>query len=79
VTSRSILPVLAIITLYLLHQDVWFWGSARPLVFGFLPVGLAYHGLYCLAVAGLMWWLTRIAWPHHLESTESTPPRSIKR
>ena len=67
VTSRPILPVLAIITLYLLHQDIWFWRTARPLVFGFLPVGLAYHGLYCLAVAGLMWWLTRVAWPQHLE------------
>ena len=33
----------AIAALYLLHQDVWFWRTARPLVFGFLPIGLAYH------------------------------------
>ena len=62
---------LAIAALYALHQDVWWWRDARPLVFGFLPVGLAYHGAYCLAVALLMWVLTRAAWPAHLEDRES--------
>jgi hypothetical protein len=66
VTQRLLLT-LAIVALYLLHQDVWFWREARPLVFGFLPVGLAWHGLYCMAIAVLMWWLTRVAWPSHLE------------
>ena len=56
-----------IVALYLLHQDIWFWRTARPLVFGFLPIGLAYHAAYCLAVALLMWVLTRAAWPAHLE------------
>jgi hypothetical protein len=56
-----------IAAVYLLHQDYWFWRQARPLVFGFLPIGLAYHGLYCLAVAALMWALTRFAWPAHLD------------
>jgi hypothetical protein len=59
---------LAIALLYLLHQDVWWWREARPLVFGFLPVGLAYHAAYCLLVAALMWALTRFAWPGHLEA-----------
>ena len=58
--------------LYLLHQDVWFWGQARPLLFGFLPVGLAYHAGYCLAVSLLMWTLTRVAWPAHLEPSDET-------
>jgi hypothetical protein len=57
----------AVAALYVLHQDLWFWRSARPLVFGFLPVGLAYHAAYCLAAAALMWALTRFAWPSHLE------------
>ena len=57
----------AIVALYVLHQDLWFWREARPLVFGFLPVGLAYHGAYCVGVAALMWMLTRHAWPVHLE------------
>jgi hypothetical protein len=59
----------AIGALYLLHQDLWFWRDARPLAFGFLPIGLAYHAIYCLAVAVLMWALTRYAWPAHLEQT----------
>lgn len=58
---------LSIAVLYALHQDVWFWASVRPLVFGFLPVGLAYHGAYCIAASLLMWTLTRVAWPGHLE------------
>jgi hypothetical protein len=64
---RTLLLVL-ILAVYALHQDVWFWSTARPLVFGFLPVGLAYHAAYCVAVTLLMWLLTRVAWPSHLES-----------
>lgn len=64
---HRVLLIVAIVVLYLLHQDVWFWYDARPLIFGFLPVGLAYHAAYCLAVALLMWTLTRVAWPAHLE------------
>jgi hypothetical protein len=66
-----ILLGLAIAALYLLHQDVWFWRTARPLVFGFLPIGLAYHALYCLAASLMMWVLTRAAWPAHLEGSHS--------
>jgi hypothetical protein len=61
---------LVIATVYLLHQDVWFFRQARPLLFGFLPVGLTYHALYCIAVSMLMWALTRVAWPSHLEDRE---------
>ena len=56
--------------LYLLHQDVWLWQQARPLLFGFLPVGLTYHAAYCLGVAVLMWALTRFAWPSHLDQDQ---------
>lgn len=52
--------------LYLLHQDVWLWRAARPLVLGMLPPGLAWHAAYCVAAAVLMWALTRFAWPAHL-------------
>ena len=64
---KTMLLVLAIAVLYALHQDLWFWRTAHPLVFGFLPIGLAYHGVYCVAAAVLMWVLTRVAWPHHLD------------
>ena len=59
--------IVLIAVLYAFHQDLWFWRSARPLLFGFLPVGLAYHAAYCLVAAALMWALTRYAWPTRLE------------
>ena len=64
---KQFLLILAVLILYVLHQDVWFWRTARPLVFGFLPVGLAYHACFSLAAALLMWLLVRQAWPAHLE------------
>jgi hypothetical protein len=75
---RRIPLTLAVLVLYALHQDLWFWRSARPLVFGFIPVGLAYHAVFCLAAAVLMALLVRYAWPERLESKvegrEPTPP-----
>ena len=77
--ANNVLLTVAILLLYALHQDLWFWRTARPLIFGFLPVGLAWHGAYCLAVSLLMWWLTRVAWPAHLEDTSRTESRSLSR
>jgi hypothetical protein len=76
---NRLLLIVAVAGVYVLHQDLWFWRDARPLVFGFLPVGLAYHGLYCLLVAGLMWWLTRTAWPAHLEAPGPSPAQTQER
>ena len=61
--------LVALITalVYLLHQDFWFWRSARPLVFGFLPIGLFYHAAYTAAISLLMWFVVRRYWPSHLE------------
>jgi uncharacterized protein DUF3311 len=64
---KRALLVLAVVALYVLHQDVWLWRTARPLVFGFLPVGLFYHACYSVAASLLMWLLVRQAWPAHLE------------
>lgn len=64
------LLIVAVVALYALHQDLWFWRIARPLVFGFLPIGLAYHAAYCVAAALLMWALTTFAWPAHLQDRE---------
>ena len=64
--KRAIL-VAAVLVLYVLHQDVWLWRSARPLVFGFLPVGLFYHACYSVAAALLLWLLVTHAWPSRLE------------
>ncbi|MDQ3804544.1 MAG: DUF3311 domain-containing protein [Acidobacteriota bacterium] len=64
---KRALLVLAVVVLYVLHQDVWFWRTARPLVFGVLPVGLFYHGCFSVAASLLMWALVKFAWPSHLE------------
>ena len=64
--------VAAIAALYALHQDVWFWRQARPLVFGFLPIGLFYHAAHTMASSVLLWFLVRSRWPSHLE--EPGPP-----
>ena len=53
--------------LYVLHQDFWFWRAARPLVLGFIPIGLFYHACYAVATAMVMVLLVRQAWPSHLE------------
>jgi hypothetical protein len=76
--NRLLLAVVVAV-LYLLHQDLWLWRETRPLVFGFLPIGLAYHGAYCIAVSLLMWTLTRVAWPAHLESATDDETRSASR
>ena len=62
-----VLVALVTALIYVLHQDFWFWRSARPLVFGFLPVGLAYHAFYTVGVSLLMLYLVRRHWPSHLE------------
>jgi hypothetical protein len=74
---RAVLVGAATVALYALHQDVWFWRTAHPLVFGFLPVALAYHAAYCVAAAVLMWALTKMAWPRELE-TDAAWPRDVE-
>ncbi len=64
---KRALLVLAVAVLYVLHQDIWFWRTARPLVFGFVPVGLAYHAGFSVAAALVLWLLVTHAWPSHLE------------
>ncbi len=56
-----------VIALAFLHYDFWYWDD-RTLVFGFMPIGLAYHAGFSLA-AGLVWLLAvRFAWPANLEA-----------
>jgi len=55
---------------YALHQDFWLWRSARPLVFGFLPAGLAYHAAYTIGVSLLMLVLVTYCWPSHLDAED---------
>jgi hypothetical protein len=65
---------LLIAALYALHQDLWFWSDARPLVLGFLPIGLFYQVLFTFACSAVFWVLVRYQWPDHLESAADERP-----
>jgi uncharacterized protein DUF3311 len=64
---KRTLLFIAVIALYVLHQDFWFWRTAYPIVFGFVPIGLFYQACFSVAAALLMWLLVKFAWPSHLE------------
>ena len=64
---KRILLLVAVVALYALHQDFWFWRTAHPLVFGFVPIGLFYQACYTIVAALLLWLLVKFAWPSHLE------------
>jgi hypothetical protein len=55
-----------------LHNDFWLWTN-KTLVFGFLPIGLAYHMGYALLASFTMYLLVKLAWPVHLEAEEDGP------
>ena len=69
-SARTFLLAWMILVVYLLHQDFWNWKKAEPLLFGFLPVGLAYHAGYSILAAVMMAVLVRFAWPKHLEDVQ---------
>lgn len=64
---KRALLVIIVGALYILHQDVWLWRAARPLVFGFIPIGLFYHACFTAAASLVFWVLVEHAWPAHLE------------
>ena len=64
--SAAIIWILVAV-LAVVHNDLWWWND-NTLVFGFMPMGLAFHALFSI-VAALLWVLAiKIAWPHHLEA-----------
>ena len=76
---KAALLVSFTLLLYALHQDFWFWRTARPLVFGFLPAGLFYHAIYCLLAAAWMGVLVKVAWPARLEHEVKDGPEDAAR
>jgi hypothetical protein len=70
---KKFLLLLMVVVVYLLHQDNWNWKNS-DLVFGFLPVGLAYHAGYSILAAVMMAVLVKFAWPKHLEDVQPEKP-----
>jgi hypothetical protein len=62
---KKLLLYLALVALYLLHNDLWLWNDPR-LVLG-LPAGLAYHIGFCIAASIILALLVKYAWPDHLD------------
>jgi hypothetical protein len=60
-----------LLSLAVLHHDVWFWHTWEPLVLGFLPVGLAWHVGISLAAAAGWAMAVRYCWPAHLEGPDA--------
>lgn len=60
------LVIFLVLALCVLHHDLWWWEDAEPLLFGFMPVGLAWHTGISIA-AGFVWFLAvRFCWPQEL-------------
>jgi hypothetical protein len=62
-----------VVLLVFLHQGFWQWGEAwneAPLVFGFLPLSLAYHAVISLAAAGVWMLALKFCWPDDLEACD---------
>jgi hypothetical protein len=72
---KKIILFLLVALVYALHQDVWNWHTADPMIFGFLPIGLAYHAAYAIGCAALMAVLVLTAWPKHLDKDEPGAPK----
>jgi Protein of unknown function (DUF3311) len=66
---KKLLLFLLIAGVYVLHQDFWNWKST-DLIFGFVPIGMAYHAGYSVLAAIMMAILVKFAWPEHLEQSE---------
>ncbi len=63
---RSPIVIAVLIIFAVLHQDFWFWDDGT-LVMGFMPVGLFYHALYSLVAATFWCLMVKYAWPSHIE------------
>jgi len=59
-----------VVLLAIVHQDFWWWDRIDPLVFGFIPIGLAYHAGVSIA-AGVLWALAvKYCWPANLQDED---------
>jgi uncharacterized membrane protein len=75
--SKNVVLSLLVLGVFLLHQDFWNWRKSE-LVFGFLPVGLAYHAGYAILAAIMMALLVKFAWPKELDEMESSSETNSK-
>jgi hypothetical protein len=77
--SKRALIVAYFVLLFVLHQDFW-WKDDATLVFGVLPVSLAYHAVWTLLVAFGWWLVAKFCWPANLDDVASATdaPAAVK-
>ena len=60
-----------ILALCVLHHDFWWWDTAEPVMFGFMPIGLAWHTGISVAAAFSWWLAVKYCWPERLTEGDS--------
>lgn len=66
-----------ILLLGVLHQDFWNWHTHKPMLFGFIPVGLAWHAGISIAAGVVAWLAVRHCWPDDVDvADDAFPPVS---
>lgn len=62
--------------LIILHQDNWNWNNP-DLVFGFLPIGLAWHAGISI-MASIVWFMaTLFAWPNDVDYDDEQNTKEV--
>lgn len=54
---------LVLVLIVVLHLDLWGWDRIRPIIAGWIPYHIWYHGSLTLLVVGIMIWLALWIWP----------------
>ena len=62
-----------IVLLAIVHQDFWWWDKIDPLVFGFIPIGLAYHAGVSIVAAVLWAMAVKYCWPTGADAVDALP------
>ena len=73
---RKAVVIIAVL-MAILHQDFWNWDN-DSLVFGFMPVGLAYHAGFSVCCAILATLAVKFAWPTELVAWAEEPEEESK-
>jgi hypothetical protein len=63
-----------ILLLGVLHQDFWNWHHHEPMLFGFIPVGLAWHAGISVAAGVIAFLAVRYCWPDDVDAVEDSAP-----
>ena len=64
----------SIVLLAILHHDFWWWDAKEPLVFGFIPIGLAWHSFISIAAGVIGLVAVTCCWPKHLDEDDGPSP-----